>query len=183
MTGHNTTYLLVDGENIDGALGEILGHKPEPAQRPRWQTLVAFANKRWDQEVRALFFLNATKHLPAPFIQALIATGYRPIPLSGSADVKVVDVAIIRTLEAIVEHGGDVILASHDADFVAAMQNIATQSSRVGVVGFPELMSQHFQHVDGLEVFDLESDVGAFETDLPRVRIIPLEKYDPYAFL
>lgn len=183
MTEHKKTYVLVDGENIDGALGEILGHKPEPAQRPRWQTLVAFAEQHWGQEVRALFFLNATKHLPAPFIQALIATGYRPIPLSGSADVKIVDVAIIRTLEAIADQGGDVILASHDADFVAAMQAVANTPSRVGVVGFPELMSQHFQRVEGLEVFDLEADVKAFESVLPRVRIIPLENYDPFAFL
>lgn len=32
MAGAAIAYLLVDGDNIDGALGGILGHKPEPAQ-------------------------------------------------------------------------------------------------------------------------------------------------------
>ena len=35
----------------------------------------------------------------------------------------------------------------------------------------------------GVPIFDLESDVGAFNTTLPRVRIIPLAKFDPEVFL
>lgn len=36
--GERTTYLLVDGENIDATLGtSILQRRPTPAERPRWE--------------------------------------------------------------------------------------------------------------------------------------------------
>jgi uncharacterized protein len=177
------TYLLVDGENIDGVLGGVLGHKPKPNERPRWGALTAYIEKVWGAPVQALFFINATKDLPMSFVQALLAMDYRPIPLSGSVHEKVVDIAIIRTMAAIVEHGGDVILASHDADFVDGMQALADADRRVGVVGFNEVVSQGLRHVAGVELFDLETDVGAVEVSLPRVRVIPLSEYDPLPFL
>ena len=68
--------------------------------------------------MRGLFFLNGSGHVPMAFVQALAALEYRPVLLSGPSDVKVVDVAIARTLEALDERGGgDVLLASHDGDF------------------------------------------------------------------
>ena len=52
------------------------------------------------------------------FVQALTALDFQPVLLSGPSDVKVVDTAIQRTLEALAERGhGDVLLASHDGDF------------------------------------------------------------------
>ena len=45
---------------------------------------------------------------------------YRPIPLAGPPEAKVVDVGIQRTLQALVDHDeADVLLVSHDADFVS----------------------------------------------------------------
>ena len=36
-----TTYVLVDGENIDATLGtSILGRRPRPEERPRWERLL-----------------------------------------------------------------------------------------------------------------------------------------------
>ena len=80
-----TTYLVVDGENIDATLGmSVLNRRPNPEERPRWERVREFAEGLWDQPVKALFFLNATSgHLPMPFVQALLAMRYRPIPLSG----------------------------------------------------------------------------------------------------
>ena len=66
--------------------------------------------------MRGLFFLAVAGDLPAPFVQAIMAIGYRPIPLQG--DGKVVDIAIQRTLDAIRDRDADVVLASHDGDFV-----------------------------------------------------------------
>ena len=34
-----------------------------------------------------------------------------------------------------------------------------------------------------MEFFDLESDVGAFNVSLPRVRVIPIDEFDPLAYL
>jgi uncharacterized protein len=182
------TFLLVDGENIDATLGgSLLGRRPAPEERPRWDRVRDHARATWDQPVRGLFFLNGSGHLPMAFVQALAALSFRPIPLSGPSDVKVVDVAIQRTLEALEERGhGDVLLASHDGDFapqVAAL--LRDPARRVGVVGFRELMSSALAELsgEGLQLFDLEDDVGAFTVSLPRIRVIPIDAFDPWTLL
>jgi uncharacterized protein len=35
----------------------------------------------------------------------------------------------------------------------------------------------------GLQLFDLEDDARAFNQPLPRLRIIPIDQFDPRAFL
>jgi|SRR5215210_1843199 len=182
------TFLLVDGENIDATLGgSLLGRRPAPEERPRWDRVREFARDAWDQPVRGLFFLNATGHVPMPFVQALTALEYRPVLLSGPAEVKVVDVAIQRTLGALAERGrGDVLLASHDGDFAEAVAALLGEPARrVGVIGFRELVSTALSDLgaDGLELYDLEDDVGAFTVALPRVRVIPIERFDPWTLL
>ena len=121
------------------------------------------------------------------FVQALTALDFRPVLLSGPGDVKVVDVAIMRTLEALVQRGhGDVLLASHDGDFAPQIASLLQGSERrVGVIGFRELVSSVLADLasDGLELFDLEDDVGAFTVSLPRVRVIPIERFDPWTLL
>jgi uncharacterized protein len=182
-----TTYLLVDGENIDATLGaSILRHRPAPDERPRWDRVLDFAARTWGQPVRGLFFLAANNDLPGPFVQALLAMDYRPVPLTGAPDVKVVDVAIQRTLTELQHRDGDVLLVSHDADFVEQVTALVGDGRRrVGVIGFREFRSQAYAPLleRGLEGFDLEFDVKAFKSALPRVRIIPIEEFDPLEFL
>lgn len=180
-----TTYVLVDGENIDATLGtSILGRRPRPEERPRWERLLQFARDRWDQPVNGLFFLAANNDLPMSFVQALLAIGYRPIPLSGDAGEKVVDIAIQRTLVELSRRDGDVLLVSNDGDFVDQVRGLL-DGRRVGVVGFVEFRNQTFLQLagQGLEYFDLEYDVDAFNERLPRVRIIPIDEFDPAQFL
>src|SRR3954462_11515462 len=112
------TFLLIDGENIDATLGgSLLGRRPAPEERPRWERVREHARATWEQPVRGLFFINGSSHVPMPFVQALSVLEFRPVLLSGPPDVKVVDVAIQRTLEALVERReGDVLLASPSAD-------------------------------------------------------------------
>ena len=116
---NQTTYLVVDGENIDATLGlSVLDRRPNPEERPRWDRVLESAHGRWGQKAKGLFFLNGSSgFLPMGFVQALTAMDYSVIPLSGPADMKVVDVGLQRTMDAIAQLGtGDVILASHDAD-------------------------------------------------------------------
>jgi uncharacterized protein len=181
------TYLLVDGENIDATLGmNVLGRRPSPDERPRWDRITAFAHKVWGQDVVPLFFLNATSgQMPMPFVQALLAMGYRPIPLAGSGTEKVVDIGIQRTLDALVGRDGDVLLASHDGDFLPQIEALLGEGRRVGLLAFREFVNARFAELGarGLETFDLEGDADAFTTLLPRVRIIPLEEFDPLRYL
>jgi uncharacterized protein len=182
------TYLIIDGENIDSTLGQqILERRPNSEERPRWERLRQFAEDQWGQPVTALFFLNASSGvLPTPFIRALQSMGYRPVPLSGAPHQKVVDIGIQRTLDAIGRRQGDVLLASHDGDFLPHITRLlGDDDRRVGVVGFPEFFNAGFAGLvdSGLTLFDLEFDADCFTSVLPRVRIIPVDAFDPEAFL
>ena len=146
------TYLLVDGENIDATLGtSILGRRPRPEERPRWDRLLEWAERAFDQDVTGLFFLAATTELPISFVQALLAIGFKPIPLSGEG--KVVDIAIQRTAEALVQRDADVVLVSHDGDFVDQVSALCDGSRQVGVIGFTEFVNSQFRNLPGLRKY------------------------------
>ena len=193
------TYLLVDGENIDATLGmSVLGRRPEPEERPRWDRVLSFCDELASAndkgaETTALFFLNATSgHMPMGFVQALMAMEYRPLPLAGSGDPeeKVVDIGIQRTLEAIasrVESGQDahILLGSHDGDYIPQVERLLDAGAHVGVLCFHEFLNAQLAGMEaqGLVIHDLEEDVNAFTSPLPRVRIISLEEFDPLNFI
>ena len=184
--GRPTTYLLVDGENIDTTLGSrVLGRRPEPNERPRWDRVLEFATSSFGSPVKSLFFINASSGtMPVGFVQALIGMGLRPIPLSGSPEQKVVDIGIQRTLDAIAESRGDVLLATHDGDFLPHVQKLLEDGRRVGLLAFPELASAGYSALgEGFQIFDLEDDVGCFNQVLPRLRIIDVDEFDPTAYL
>lgn len=182
-----TTYILVDGENIDATLGSaIFNGRPTPEQRPRWDRVLDFARRHWDQPTKGLFFLNASSgSMPMPFVQALLALGYHPIPLAGEPHEKVVDIGIQRTLEALRDRPGDVLLVSHDGDFAAGLEKLFSGDRRIGLLAFQEFISGGLTQLTdrGLEILDLERDVQAFNVPLPRLRIIPLAEFDPLQFL
>ncbi len=96
------------------------------------------------------------------------------------------DIGIQRTLDALATRSGDVLLASHDGDFAPQLAALLRdEQRRVGVLGFRELVSTHLAELvpAGLELFDLEDDVGAFTVALPRVRIIPIDEFNPWTLL
>jgi uncharacterized protein len=181
------TYLVIDGENLDATLGiSVLGHRPAPDERPRWERVLAYAQSVWGQPVKALFFLNATSgSLPMSFVQALLAMGLRPVPLSGPPGMKVVDVGIQRMLDAIAGVDADVLLGSHDGDFRPQVESLLGGGRRVALLGFREYVNSGYADLaaDGLQILDLEHDARAFTKPLPRVRILDIEFFDPTAFL
>ena len=96
---------------------------------------------------------------------------------------KVVDIGIQRTLDALVGHPeADLLLCSHDADFVEHVQRLVDGERRLGLLAFREFTASSYTAA-GVEIHDLEDDVHAFNVSLPRVRIIPLDLFDPEAFL
>lgn len=183
-------YLLVDGENIDRTLGQILGHKPKPSDRPRWENLRCFIEDTYKASCKALFFLNATGGIHGSFIQALNGMGFTPIPLSSTVTTdKVVDIGILKTLAAIKEKfrgpsSPSVVLASHDADFKAAFTDLRDRS--LGIVCFPEYLSGEYRDIQNLRIYDLEDDAKVFSKEtspLPRLRVIPVDDFDPHKYL
>ncbi|GGD25989.1 NYN domain-containing protein [Nocardioides daphniae] len=176
------TYVLVDGENIDATLGNsILGRRPRPDERPRWDRLLEWAEDAFEQPARGLFFLAVNDELPMPFIQALTAIGFRPVPLRGEG--KVVDIAIQKMAEAIAQREADVALVSHDGDFVPQVRRLCDGTRHVALVGFSEFMNSAFRGLPGLRLVDMEHDVRAFNSRLPRIRIIAIDDFDPMEFL
>ena len=115
-------------------------------------------------------------------MQALLAMDYRPVPLSGRADQKVVDIGIQRTLDALVDRDADVFLCSHDGDFVAADARRCSAAAP-GRAHRAARVRQHAVPALGVPIHDLEDDVRAFKVPLPRVRVIPLDEFDPEYFL
>lgn len=186
--GERITYVLVDGENIDATLGgSILARRPQPDERPRWDRVLRFAEEVWGQPSRGLFFLAANStsgELPMAFIQALLALGYRPVALSGGPQEKVVDIAIQRTIVELGKRPADAMLVSHDGDFLPQLGDLC-DGRRVAVLSFQEFRNSGFAALAerGLEFYDLEYDVQAFTSRLPRVRVIPIEEFDPAQFL
>ena len=179
-----TTWVLIDGENIDATLGgSILGRRPQPDERPRWDRLLDFAERQWAQSARGVFFLNASMGIPMPFVQALKAMDYIVVPLSGSPDEKVVDIAIQRTLQALLARPEDVMLVSHDGDFLHDLGALLAADRRVAVAAFSEFRNAGFATLAGLEKFDLEYDAHVFDAPLPRIRVIPIHEFDPSDFL
>jgi uncharacterized protein len=79
-----------------------------------------------------------------------------------------------------------VLLASHDGDFAPQVAELLRDGDRrVGVLGFRELISTALADLtaEGLELYDLEDDVEAFTVALPRIRVIPIERFDPWPLL
>lgn len=179
------TVLLIDGENLDMTLGNaILQARPRPEQRPRWERVVQYTERTMGGPVRALFFLNVSRNMPFSFLAALQAMGFTPVPLIGPEDRKIVDEAIVRTLQALWTRDANVLLGSHDADFVEGLVPLlGEEGRRVGVIGFQEMFSQELRELDGLEMFDLEDDASAFDFVLPRMRAVEIDRFDPERFL
>ena len=75
-------------------------------------------------------------------------------------------------------------LVSHDGDFVPQLGDLC-DGRRVALVGFKEFRSKEFAPLAerGLQFVDLEYDVHAFTSRLPRVRVIPIEEFDPLEFI
>lgn len=182
------TYLVVDGENIDTTLGlSVLNRRPDPEERPRWDRVHDYAQNLWGGEIRARFFLNASSGtLPTSFIQALLAMEYTPIPLSGPPTEKVVDYGIQRFLEAVAAGPTcNVVLATHDGDFEPQLAGLLDAGHRVAIIAFEEFLSGEIRELTsrGLQIIDLEHQVKAFSTPLPRVKIIDLYEFNPADFL
>ena len=58
-----------------------------------------------------------------------------------------------------------------------------TEGRRTGVIGFQEFMASSLRAVPGIEFHDLEYDVHAFTSTLPRIRIIEIDEFNPLDFI
>lgn len=185
----NTHYMLIDGANIDGVLGQILGRQPTGRERPRWDHVMRFSVDSLPMDKRKAHFFIATdgEQIPqklSPFIETLKQCGIKPWLLTREGNRQVVDEAINKVLARMRERGDEsnILLLSHDSDYVNELKKIREMDSErvIAILGFPEYMSNDFDEVEGLRKYDLEHDVtDGFIHDLPRIRVITIDAFEP----
>lgn len=182
-------YFLIDGENIDATLGvNILKRAPHPEERPRWDRVLRYRPWGEDEETTGLFYMNASQRTAFTFVQALLAIGWKPVLLtSDDPHVKIVDVGIQRTLDAIglQRPGADIVIASHDVDYLPQVSDLLDAGHRVAIMCFREFLSAQLVELEdqGLKIIDLEYDVAAFNQTLNRIYPIDIDDFDPLAFI
>lgn len=186
------SYVLIDAENIDWAVSNVVGRKPEPQDRVQFDRLVAFCEANFPTPVRCVVVLNARgEQLPdvmIGFVRALKSAGCEVALLYGRSDQKVVDVGILKLLEGIRTQRpkASVVLASHDgADFAEALKPMLAEGRPVALLGLREYVSQRFRELvpSGLKILDLEMNAKVFQRPLPRMLPVNVDEFDPGMFL
>ncbi|NOJ83593.1 NYN domain-containing protein [Myxococcus xanthus] len=186
------SYVLIDAENIDWAVSNVVGRKPESQDRVQFDRLVSFCETNFPAPVRCVVVLNARgEQLPdvmIGFVRALKSAGCEVALLYGRPDQKVVDLGILKLLENIRTQrpGAAVVLASHDgADFADALKPMLEEKRQVAVLGLREYVSQRFRELvpSGLKILDLELNAKVFNRPLPRMLPVNVDEFDPGLFL
>ncbi|WP_426744808.1 NYN domain-containing protein [Myxococcus faecalis] len=186
------SYVLIDAENIDWAVSNVVGRKPESQDRVQFDRLVAFCETYFPAPVRCVVVLNARgEQLPdvmIGFIRALKSAGCEVALLYGRPDQKVVDLGILKLLETIRTQRpkAAVGLASHDGgDFAEALKPMIEEKRQVAVLGLREYVSQRFRDLvpAGLKIVDLELNAKVFQRPLPRLLPVNVDEFDPMLFV
>jgi len=169
---------LVDGPNTDMVLGQCVlnGHRPLPAQRPRWDRVLRFCATFLGVR-HAQFVLNGNKMYRRalwPFRRALRSMGWA-VECPKGQEKDPVDPFIISRIEGLVAEvhrgrEGRVVLFAHDRHYAPMLFRLLEGGGDAIVVGFTEEMSPWLLNLQesGATVLDLEYDIEAFDVALSR---------------
>lgn len=176
---HETAFdlLVWDAPNIDMTLANIIGERPSPASRPRFDAV-----GRWlvttaqDREVEGSVFVNvapAAATTMRGWIEAIRSFGYAVFARPKTSFDDDVDEAM---LEHIAERAGTgrlarLVVASGDGrNFREPLESLARAGTQVVVLSFSEVAGYALES-DLLTFLDLEDVPGAFQTPLGRIRL------------
>lgn len=188
--------VLIDLENIDGALADLIRPKPLSRQtRPQWEKLHEFVEQRAHDNLFVIKAFLQDGEKEKGFAGYLRSIGFEAVLLQREPRLEephrqrsVVDEAICKNLAAVRDRQVDVLVVSHDGDFYDDLEVLreSDPERRVGVVGFVELMNARYS-TQWIERIDLEREVRAFDYRLPSrsapVTITRVDDYDPAASL
>jgi uncharacterized protein len=169
--------LVWDAPNVDMTLSNVIGGRPTPQSRPRFDAVA-----RWllaaagDREVEGTVFANVPPGGAVSmrgWIEAIRSFGYdvfaRP-KLHADDDVDDDMVAHINA-RAAQRRLHRVVVASGDGrNFLEPLEDLARTGVEVVVLSFSEVAG-YAQESDLIAFVDLEDVPGAFTTPLPRVRL------------
>ncbi len=169
--------LVWDAPNVDMTLSNVIGARPTPSSRPRFDAVA-----RWllaaagDRDVEGTVFAN----VPAGgavsmrgWIEAIRSFGYDVFarPKLGPDDDVDADMVEHIHRRAATHRLHRLVVASGDGrNFLEPLEQIAHEGVEVLVLSFSEVAG-YAQESDLLTFVDLEDIPGAFTTPLPRVRL------------
>lgn len=169
--------LVWDAPNVDMTLSNVIGGRPTPTSRPRFDAVA-----RWllagagDHEVEGAVFANVPPGGAVTmrgWIEAIRSFGYAVFarPKLGPEDD--VDADMLRHIaeRARTHRLRRLVVASGDGrNFLEPLEDLAKAGVEVVVLSFAEVAG-YAQESDLLEFVDLEDVPGAFISPLPRVRL------------
>ena len=169
--------LVWDAPNVDMTLSNVIGARPTPSSRPRFDAVA-----RWllttagERDVEGTVFTNVPPGgaiSMRSWIEAIRSFGYdvfaRP-KLNPGDDVDADMVAHIQR-RASTHRLHRLVVASGDGrNFLEPLEELARSGVQVVVLSFSEVAG-YAQESDLISFVDLEDVPGAFTTPLPRVRL------------
>lgn len=169
--------LVWDAPNIDMTLSNVIGAKPSPASRPRFDAIARwFVQSAGDRDVEASVFANippAAATTMRGWIEALRSFGYAVFAKPKTHPDDDVDLDMLahisdrtrsRRLVRLVVASGD------GRNFLEPLEDLARDGVDVVVLSFSEVAGYALES-DLLTFVDLEDVPGAFITPLDRVRL------------
>lgn len=169
--------LVWDAPNIDMTLSNVIGAKPSPASRPRFDAIARwFVQAADDREVEGSVFANippAAATTMRGWIEALRSFGYAVFakPKIHSDDDVDLDMLAHISDRARTHRLVRLIVASGDGrNFLEPLEDLARAGVQVVVLSFSEVAGYALES-DLLTFVDLEDVPGAFITPLERVRL------------
>jgi uncharacterized protein len=169
--------LVWDAPNIDMTLSNVIGGRPTPASRPRFDAV-----GRWllaasgDREVEGCVFANVPPGGAVSmrgWIEAIRSFGYAVFarPKLGPDDDVDADMLAHIAARARSHRLRRLVVASGDGrNFLEPLEDLARAGVEVLVLSFAEVAG-YAQESDAITFVDLEDVPGAFMTPLPRVRL------------
>ena len=187
-----TGFLLVDGDDVSKTLYRLLGPGPDEDQRPDWATIANWVQERYPAEEwkKAYLIKSTISEQMKTFVHALGRIGYRPlspnVPESTDpANQKQVARSAMLTLASKIIHTAlkekcRLVVVSHDDEVLRyVIDDESPAIAKTVILAFPEMLPDFVRKSDKVKIIDLEFEVRAFTSSLPRrLNIIP-EDFDP----
>jgi uncharacterized protein len=169
--------LVWDAPNIDMTLANVIGARPSPASRPRFDAIARwFVAAAGDREVEGSVFTNVPPGASTGmrgWIEALRSFGYA---VFAKPKLHADDDVDLSMLQHITDRNRShrlarLIVASGDGrNFQEPLEALARDGVEVVVLSFGEVAGYAMES-DVLQFVDLEDVPGAFTTPLDRVRL------------
>ena len=169
--------LVWDAPNVDMTLANVIGGRPTPSSRPRFDAVARWLmDAAGDRQVEGCVFANVPQGAASTmraWVEAIRSFGYAVFarPKLGPDDdvdldmlAHIADRAANRQLVRLIVASGD------GRNFLEPLEHLAREGVEVTVLSFLEVAG-FAQQSDLITFLDLEDVPGAFTSPLPRVRL------------